>query len=436
VSSSRLASVVLLAVLVVSPALAQQSAPSRSWSEIPGGPGTMCGRGGPYNFYVHGESPRRFLIVLGGGGACWDAATCGDPKSFDATADLADIRLGAGLLDPKRLDNPLRGFSVVLVPYCTGDAHLGTRDATYGGDSTGAGGYVIHHSGRANARAALRWAFRMVPDPEILVVVGVDAGAIASPLVAQLIAEHYPKAKVVQLGDGAGGYRAPAIPEMMNTWGIPTFMAETNAYQNLDSARTTFETLYTGLKQQAPNLRMAQINSASDSTQLRLLGRMGVQGVPLAQLLYENLGEIHAARPGFRSYTAPGAKHTYLLSLDFYSVYSDSTSLRDWVAKLVSGQPVRDVGNQWLEKPPPPPPPPLAFGPSLPGAPGMADSLGTMPADSTGTPKPAGTATHADSLGTGVPAGAAEKAAPPDSASAASPVDSVGTAKRAEPLPK
>ena len=411
---------------MVSPALAQQPsrpAPSQAWRGVPGGPGTTCGRGAPYSFYVHGESPRRFLIVLGGGGACWDAATCGDPKSFDATADLSDIRLGAGLLDLARANNPVKGFSVVLIPYCTGDAHLGTRDETYGGDSTGAGRYVIHHSGRNNARAALRWAFRMVPDPEILVVVGVDAGAIASPLVAQLIAEHYPKAKVVQLGDGAGGYRAPAIAGMMETWGIPTFMRETNAYQNLDSTSTTFETLYTGLKQPAPNLRMAQINSASDSTQLRILGRMGVQGVPLAQLLYQNLGEIHAARPQFRSYVAPGVKHTYLLSLDFYSVYSDSVSLRDWVAALVEGKPVRDVGKEWLQAPPPPPPPPvLPFaGPAHPGAPAMADSLGAAPADSLGAAAPA------DSAGAG---------APLDSVRAGAPADSLGTAKPAEPTPK
>jgi hypothetical protein len=241
---------------------------------------------------------------------------------------------------------------VILIPYCTGDIHLGTRDASYPQDSTMS--FTIHHQGRNNTRAALKWAFRMVKDPAVVVVAGIGAGAIASPMVAELIAEHYPAARVVQLGNGAGGFRAPAIPGILENWGVPTAMRESGAYQDLDSTHVTFETLYTAFRHPAPNLKLAQINSASDTTQYRFLSLLGVTGYPLEVLMRKNLADIRAARPEFRSYVLPGKVHTVLLSASFYSGYVDSVALRDWVANLVEGKEVHDVGNRFLDSVPEP----------------------------------------------------------------------------------
>ena len=337
----------------------------------------MCGTGDPFSFWVHGENPRHFLILLGAGGGCWNSATCGGGRpTTDFTSDLSDFPARTGILAPRR-DNPLRGYSVILVPYCTGDVHLGTRDVSYPQDSTMS--FTIHHNGRNNARAALRWAFRMVKDPAVIVVAGVGAGAIASPMVAALIAQHYPQARVVQLGNGAGGFRAPAIPGILSSWGVPTAMRESGIYPDLDSTNVTFETLYTGFRPM-PNLRMAQINSASDTTQIRFLYHLGVRGMPLEVLMRKNLADIRTARPEFRSYVLPGRVHTSLLSAGFYATYVDSVPLRDWVANLVEGKEVHDVGNNFLDRVPEPV---LAAAPIDSLHTGMAaDSLGAAMADS------------------------------------------------------
>jgi hypothetical protein len=214
--------------------------------------------------------------------------------------------------------------------------------------------FTIHHQGRNNTRAALKWAFRVVKDPAVIVVAGVGAGAIASPMVAELIAQHYPTARVVQLGNGAGGFRAAAIPGLLESWGVPDAMHESGAYQDLDSAQVTFETLYTAFRKPAPNLKLAQINSASDTTQVRFLSLLGVHGYPLEVLMRKNLADIRAARPEFRSYVLPGKVHTVLLSASFYAAYVDSVRLRDWVANLVEGKEVHDVGNRFLDAVPEP----------------------------------------------------------------------------------
>jgi hypothetical protein len=319
----------------------QAAAPESYWKEVPGGPGTMCGTGGRFSFWVHGENPRHFLILLGAGGGCWNPATCGGGRpTTDFTSDLSDFPARTGIL-AARADNPLRGYSVILIPYCTGDVHLGTREVTYG------------HNGRNNARAALKWAFRVVKDPAVVVVAGVGAGAIASPMVAELVAEHYPNTRVVQLGNGTGGFRAAAIPGILENWGVPTAMRESGAYQDLDSTQVTFETLYTAFRHPAPNLHLAQINSASDSTQLRFLSQMGVTGMPLEVLMRKNLDDIRTARPEFRSYVLPGKLHTVLLSAGFYATYVDTIRLRDWVANLVEGKDVHDVGSRFLDVPEP-----------------------------------------------------------------------------------
>ena len=337
---------------------AHRTTPQPYWREIPGGPGTTCGKGGRFSFWVHGENPRRFLIVLGGGGACWDAATCGTQATTDFTSDLSDFPAKAGLLDPDRTDNPVRGYSVVLIPYCTGDVHLGTRDQTYAaaGDSMGASGtsVVIHHAGRNNARDALKWAFRMVKDPAVIVVAGVGAGAVASPMVGELIAEHYPSCRVIQLGNGSGGFRGASIPGILATWGVPRAMRDSKIYRDLDSTQVTFETLYTAFQKPAANLHTAQINSAADTTTFRFLGRMGAQNPSIPRFLRDNLDEIRQARPEFRAYVLPSERHTILLSPDFYTTTVDSVSLRDWVAGLVEGKAVNDVGLELLHVPEPP----------------------------------------------------------------------------------
>ena len=45
--------------------------------------------------------------------------------------------------------NPLRDYSFVVVPYCTGDGHLGNAVTDYGD------GMVVRHNGFVNANTAL-----------------------------------------------------------------------------------------------------------------------------------------------------------------------------------------------------------------------------------------------------------------------------------------
>jgi hypothetical protein len=182
----------------------------------------------------------------------------------------------------------------------------------------------------------------------VVFVSGSSAGAIPSPVFAAQIAHRYPRARVVQLGDGGGGYRAAAIPGILARWGATQVLRRDSAYRSLDAAALTFESFYVVAARVAPGVRFAQYNNAEEKTQLFFLEQLGVHDATLAGLLALNLTEIRQANPRFRSYTAPGKAHTILLTPQFYALTVDGVAIRDWVAALLDGCAVRNVGDSLL----------------------------------------------------------------------------------------
>ena len=293
------------------------------------------------------------MIFFEGGGACWNSQNCdvhGQP-TFDPQVDSTDhpSRQG-GILDLTDARNPVRDYSIVFVPYCTADAFLGARTVSYSvPDTTRAPPvrFQVIHSGRANARWALAWVYAHFANPSLVFVTGSSAGAIPTPLYASLVARHYPRARVVQLGDAAGGYRAPVIPEILALWGATGALKPDPAYRGVDSATLTFETLYQVAARTTPRVSFAQFNSAEDNVQLSFLRMLGVRDVPLARLLAANHADIRRTHP-LRTYTAPGHMHTVLLRPQFYTLAVDGIAIRDWVAGLLEGKSLSDVGQSLL----------------------------------------------------------------------------------------
>jgi Pectinacetylesterase len=70
------------------------------------------------------------MVFFQGGGACFSEVT-GDPSrgSYKASTGPEDdpSRRLAGLLDLDNTANPVAGWSIVFVPYCTGDVFLGDK---------------------------------------------------------------------------------------------------------------------------------------------------------------------------------------------------------------------------------------------------------------------------------------------------------------------
>lgn len=317
------------------------------WNQIRGDGTTSCALATPFSFFAWPGDPKRLVVYFQGGGACWNGGNCDifSEPTYDPIIEGTDHPSRAGgLLDLDNPANPVREFSVVVVPYCTGDLHLGTRTATYQSNRT----FQVRHWGAANAAFVLDWISQRVPDPEIVVVAGSSAGAIASAFYASQIAARYPSARVAQLGDAAGAYRVPGLGALLGPSGAFQTIRGDPAFQSLDAASFTFEALYVGAAQAHPNLTLAQYNNVEDATQRFFLQELGLSPPFLAPLLAANLADIRRGDPDFRAYTAPGVTHTILLRPEFYTLIMDGIGFRDWATSLIFGQAVSDVGASLL----------------------------------------------------------------------------------------
>jgi hypothetical protein len=325
----------LLALAATSEVLAQSG-----WERVAGGPGTTCALGTPFWFWVHRGSSERLAIYLRGGGACWSRATCNpyDRPTYVSSVGEQDAPAG-GLMELDNSANPLRGFTVVYVPYCTGDVHLGSRKVTYERE------LVIHHRGRDNVQAALDWAFQSVGAPEVVLVAGESAGSLPSPVYALAVARRYPNARIVQIGDGAGAFRVAAS---LTLWGAVDALKSDPAFAAIDPGAPTYLALYELVARAAPRIQLTQINSADDAVQRRFLELRANPETRVGVWLERNIAELRRAIPAFKSYSMPGAEHTILRRPQFYTTSVDGIPLRDWVARLLAGEEVTNVGDGFL----------------------------------------------------------------------------------------
>lgn len=313
------------------------------WNTIEPGDPTTCSDGSPFSFFVRPGNPELVHFYLEGGGACWNGPTCdlnGRP-TYSPVVNETDGQSANGVFAFDREDNPLRDYTTVFVPYCSGDVHLGDRTVEYTvSDEEGERTFTIEHRGLANGRAAMDWLEAHLGSPSAIFVSGSSAGSIPSPVYASWLAEAWPDARVTSLGDGAGGYRGVSEEPPYLSWGTQ---------EALDWPRLTglgsemsFEDLYVAAAARQPRVRYATYDTAEDSVQLDFL-RLGNQPTDsLLPLIDANYDEILAANPEFRRFVAGGDLHTILRSPEVYTYRVGDRRFVDWLTDLVEG---RDPGS-------------------------------------------------------------------------------------------
>ncbi len=380
--------VAALGAVILLPGCAPPATPAPSplaelgpgWNPIEPGGDTMCSDGSAYRFFVRAADETKLMVYFQGGGACWTGETCdaGGEPTYKLTADL-ELHSAAGDQPEKgemhgifadgRADNPFADYSVVFVPYCTGDVHIGDRVATYtvAAHTVAAKDDVperqvpehqvtVHHNGWVNSQAALDWTYEHFAVPGTIFVTGSSAGAIPSPLYARVLADHYPQARLVQLGDGAGGYRNMGQVQPYVEWDTLGALASFPEYSGMAPEAFSFESLYISSGKAHPEATFARYDTAADEVQVSFIELGGVVTGPLQTMLAENEADIDAGISNYHSYVAPGTVHTILLRPEFYTYEVGGTKIRDWVAALAVGDPVSDVHCGDCEQAPAPVP--------------------------------------------------------------------------------
>jgi hypothetical protein len=240
--------------------------------------------------------------------------------------------------------NPVRDWSFVFVPYCTGDVHTGSHTATYHHPQTGAT-YTIQHRGADNFRLILEWMRANFDAPGEILVTGSSAGAYGAAGHFARIRDAYPNGRAVMLGDAGQGVTRPGFNgARADNWGyeLPPQIYGANA------TPTGEEDIVADLAAHYPHDRFAQYTTAHDGTQTAFYAMMGVQNAcaDWTQTMARALTARERA-PNFRGYLAAGQSHTILKTPLFYAEASGGEPFYQWLAELLgeNGVSNRDCQN-------------------------------------------------------------------------------------------
>lgn len=306
-----------------------------------------------FRFWARRGASNNVVVFFDGGGACWDDVTCAVPRLASHGRDsdgLYKAELLAsdnpatlnGIFDLANARNPLRDWSFVFVPYCTGDVHSGSNTAHYTDPDDGSA-YALQHRGADNFAVILEWMRANFANPDALVVTGSSAGAYGAATHYTAIRNAFPTGRAVMLGDAGQGVTPRDFLERRNAnW---NYQLPTTVF-GADGAVTSDEDVVAILAAHYPNDRFAQYTTAHDITQASFYALMGVNNACRAwtQKMSTDLTRREQANPNFRAYLANGQTHTILRSPLFYSERSAGTPFAEWFAALLADDAPENAG--------------------------------------------------------------------------------------------
>ncbi|MBQ3460186.1 MAG: hypothetical protein IJH14_05910 [Solobacterium sp.] len=140
----------------------------------------------------------KLMLSFCGGGVSFDAYTAARPNKsgnrdkqnfYAVEAETADILLRTGT-NGRSKKNPFHDWTVVVLPYTTGDFHCGRNDYPY--TDLNGNSQILRHHGYINYKLLLKKVRELVPDPEKLIITGFSAGAFGTALLADDIIGEFP----------------------------------------------------------------------------------------------------------------------------------------------------------------------------------------------------------------------------------------------------
>lgn len=297
-----------------------------------GGDGPVCITGTELTVFHQPRDPKNLMIILDGGGACWQnfyqcSITADDsPPTGGIFADA-----GAGI------DNPLASWSKVFVSYCDGSVFTGDNTVE---DPNFPGG-VRHHRGLRNLTAALDLARRLHPPAKKVLLGGISAGGFGvagfAPSVYRFV--FPPSADLFVLNDSGPALTNPALVSQVNArvddWDYTRFYPA--SCTDCDPFNQPAEFVEWTLENDN-GYKGALFSNDGDLTIRFFLSIPTAAGY--RSLLLNTHDPIVAAHPDrYRRFIRVGTAHTAIGGTTFYTVNVGGVPLYQWVADFVNGGP-------------------------------------------------------------------------------------------------
>jgi hypothetical protein len=260
----------LLAVTACGGGDGPRTAPASGWIDVPG---MICADGTPTGIAISRGSADAVLVYVAPGGACWSEGEChaNTPRAFGrAEFGLAtDFFVPGTILDRTVAGNPFATWTMVTVPYCTGDVHVGDDVGEY---VIGATTVVWNHHGHRNLEAAVARMAAEVAPPAQVVVAGSSAGGFGALLAYDLVRTEWPGGAGALVDDSAPTFVGSALPETIRAawwgaWNLGSTVTATCA-----TCRDDLSDIWSVLATNHPLDRFALVSTTQDLTMRAFFG--------------------------------------------------------------------------------------------------------------------------------------------------------------------
>lgn len=355
----------------------QQITPTQAVTGLDGAQHSAACSGYPgtdptFSFWAKRGKSKNLVVYFEGGGACWNDFSCTFPivpglpaqvpQTFVPQVPPGGPQTYSGIFDASQPANPVKDWSMVYIPYCTGDVHVGSRDRVY----TNVGHPVfplpsffqIHHGGFDNFMVVMDWVRKNIEHPNRVFVAGSSAGGYGASTNFPWVQQAFPKAKLSVLADASQGVLSQGFDGSdpgRKSWG-PQLKADVFG-SNGDAVASPDILAVAAAK--FPRARVAQFTTQVDLVQVEFHGLAAVFNPPGASCsnipvswnnqMLAGLVPRAASVPNFRYYLAAGTYHTILRSPQMYSESSTGRPFADWLTALVKGDDdgdIRPLDNQ------------------------------------------------------------------------------------------
>lgn len=216
--------------------------------------GCLAGNCTPYHGTLRlGEDQDKVIVYFNGGGVSWNEYTAAHPNGL-FNANQKDRYyfnecewLGDGVIDnglaSRREDNPFRSWTVIDLPYTTGDFHCGNGDFPYTAldDSR----RILPHHGYRNTMAVLEMAKHWVGTPQKLLIAGSSAGGWGVSLMAEDVIRFFDGCEdITCLVDSSLLFKKDWADIARNVWKAPAHICDRIISDNimLDSYTALYNT--------------------------------------------------------------------------------------------------------------------------------------------------------------------------------------------------
>jgi hypothetical protein len=303
-------------------------------------PESRCADGSPTGLGINvAPGATRALVYFEGGGACWNFATCFgvvqtsfhlsgyDEGSFKGL--IAEFYKNSLLLNREDGNNPLADAHLVFVPYCTGDAFLGTQVKTLEGLLWQE--EEIHFWGRNNVKEYIKRLAPTFENVEHLVIAGGSAGGFGAGFSWSLFQDFFPGIRVDILDDSGPPVNPAASQweEWKEAWN-PEFP------EGCPGCEESVEALLDYFREELLNNgKMGLMSYKSDAIISTFFGLLPFQFQEKLMALCDLLDE----EPNAQYFVVPGLLHT-LTIIGYENIEAeDGTPLWWWVNQMIDDDP-------------------------------------------------------------------------------------------------